>query len=49
MLCVIGLIFFLSTQALHHNVPTYISGFVVAMAPLCLAVMSPIIGYFVSI
>ena len=28
---------------------TYISGFVVAMAPLCLAVMSPLIGYFVSI
>ena len=34
-------------QAQKHHVPTYITGFVVAMAPLCLALVSPLIGYFV--
>ena len=35
-------------QAQNHGVPVYITGFVVAMAPLCLALISPLIGYFVS-
>ena len=40
-------VFLLVKQAQKHHVPTYITGFVVAMAPLCLAMMSPLIGYFV--
>ena len=40
--------FLVSTQAQQHHVATYVSGFVVGTAPLCIAVMSPLIGYFVS-
>ena len=40
-------VFLLVKQAQKHHVPIYITGFVAAMAPLCLALMSPLIGYFV--
>jgi len=33
----------------HHNVAIYIVGLVIGVAPLTLAVLSPLIGYFVSI
>ena len=35
-------------QAQRHHVATYVSGCVIGTAPLCIAVMSPLIGYFVS-
>ena len=39
---------FFVPQAELHNVPTYIVGFVIGLAPLCVAVVSPLSGYFVS-
>ena len=39
---------FLYTQAQQYNVAVYIVGFVIGMAPLCVTVMSPLVGYFVS-
>ena len=36
------------TQAEKHNVPTYIVGFVIGTAALCVAVISPLCGYLVS-
>ena len=36
------------TQAQQHNVANYITGFVLGTASLCVAVMSPLIGYIVS-
>ena len=36
-------------QAHHHySVATYISGFVIGVAPLVVTVLSPVIGFFVS-
>ena len=35
-------------QAQRLHVPVYIAGFVVGTAPLCMTLLSPIIGYFVS-
>jgi len=35
-------------QAQKHNVPTYISGFVIGTPNLCVALFAPFIGYFVS-
>ena len=35
-------------QAQRLHVPVYIAGFVVGTAALCMTVLSPIIGYFVS-
>ena len=35
------------TQALEYNVPVYYTGFVIGMAPMWVAVTSPLIGYFV--
>ena len=36
------------TQAEKHSVPTYIVGFVIGTAALCVAVISPLCGYLVS-
>ena len=35
-------------QAQQHQVPTYIVGFVIGTAALCVAVVSPLCGYLVS-
>ena len=35
-------------QAEQHHVPTYIVGFVIGTAAVCVAVMSPLCGYLVS-
>ena len=35
------------TQAEQHHVPTYIVGFVIGTAALCVAVMSSLCGYLV--
>ena len=39
---------FLHTQAQEYLVAVYIVGFVIGVAPLCVTVMSPLVGYFVS-
>ena len=39
---------FLYAQAQQYNVAVYIVGFVIGMAPLCVTVMSPLVGYLVS-
>lgn len=36
------------TQAQQHNVASFITGFVLGTASLCVTVMSPLIGYIVS-
>ena len=36
------------TQAQQHNVAIYVAGFVIGTGPLCVAVGSPLVGYFVS-
>ena len=38
---------FFCTQGQWLHVPVYISGFVIGTAPLCVAVTSPLLGYFV--
>ena len=40
---------FLYTQAQRYSVAVYIVGFVIGVSPLCVTVMSPLVGYFVSI
>ena len=35
-------------QAQQHNIAVYIAGLVIGTAPLCVTVMSPLVGYFVS-
>ena len=39
---------FLHAQAQQHDVAVYIVGFVIGMAPLCVTVTSPLVGYLVS-
>ena len=39
---------FLYAQAQQYNVAVYIVGFVIGMAPLCVTVTSPLVGYLVS-
>jgi len=34
---------------MQQGVPTYIVGFVIGTAPLCIAIVSPVTGYFVSV
>ena len=34
-------------QAQQHNIAVYIAGLVIGTAPLCVTVMSPLVGYFV--
>ena len=43
------LMLFLYTQAQRYSVAVYIVGFVIGVSPLCVTVMSPLVGYFVSI
>ena len=41
-------LFTIHMQAQWLHVPVYIAGFVIGTASLCMTVLSPIIGYFVS-